>query len=102
MMTIEGAYAVKQEDYIGSLELGKFADLIVIDDDPLTTDPDNLKDINVLLTMIDGKIEFQIASHTFPTPYTRGTTRTNSVIWIIMIALFTPIIIQYKRKKLKY
>ncbi len=100
MMTIEGAYAVKQEDYIGSLEVGKYADLIVIDDDPLTMNPDNLKDINVLLTMIDGKIEFLWSSHTFPTPYTNGTSRTSSVLWISLFTLFTSMtVIQRRRKK---
>ena len=99
MMTIEGAYAVKQEDYIGSLEVGKYADLIVIDDDPLTTNPDNIKDINVLLTMIDGKIEFQWASHTFPTPYTNGTSRTISTIWVPILALAGLMIVMYIKRK---
>ncbi|MCE7749648.1 MAG: amidohydrolase family protein [Candidatus Heimdallarchaeota archaeon] len=100
MMTIEGAYAVKQEDYIGSLEVGKYADLIVIDDDPMTMNPDNLKDINVLLTMVGGKIEFQLSSHTFPTPYTNGTSRTSSVLWISLFTLFTSMtVIQRRRKK---
>ena len=101
MMTIEGAYAVKQEDYIGSLEVGKYADLIVIDDDPLTMNPENLKDINVLLTMVDGKIEFQWASHTFPTPYTSGTSRTDSPFWVTIMLLsgFLIAICIKKRKK---
>ncbi|MCE7744925.1 MAG: amidohydrolase family protein [Candidatus Heimdallarchaeota archaeon] len=59
MMTLEGAYAVKQEDYLGSLEVGKFADLIVLSDDPLTIDPDEIKGLEVYLTMINGTIEFQ-------------------------------------------
>lgn len=102
MMTIEGAYAVKQDDYIGSLELGKFADLIVIDDDPLTMNPDDLKDINVLLTMVDGKIEFQWASHTFPTPYTNGTSQTSSGIWITVLTLTGLLNVRCIRRKVKY
>ncbi len=99
MMTIEGAYAVKMEDYIGSLEIGKYADLIVIDDDPLTTNPDNIKDINVTLTMIDGKIEFLWSSHTFPTPYTSGTSRTSSALWMVVISLSTLIVAVNRRKE---
>jgi len=57
MMTNEGAYAVKQENYLGTLEVGKYADLIVIDADPLTIDEDDIKDINVMLTMVNGKID---------------------------------------------
>ncbi|NHJ87749.1 MAG: amidohydrolase family protein [Asgard group archaeon] len=69
MMTIEGAYAVKQEDYLGSIEIGKFADLIVLTNDPENCDVDDLKDIEVLLTMIDGEIEYQREDYT-PTPTT--------------------------------
>ncbi len=35
MMTIEPAYAVSMEDYLGSLEVGKYADLIVLSNSPL-------------------------------------------------------------------
>ena len=99
MMTIEGAYAVKQEDYIGSLEVGKYADLIVLNDDPLTMDVDDLKDIDVLLTMVGGKIEFQWASHTFPTPYTSGTSQTASAIWIVLLTLSSLIVIRFRKRK---
>jgi predicted amidohydrolase YtcJ len=58
MLTIEGAYAVSQEDYIGSLEIGKFADIIVISDTPKNFIEDVIKDIEVFLTMVGGKIEF--------------------------------------------
>lgn len=99
MMTIEGAYAVKQEDYIGSLEEGKYADLIVIDDDPLTMNVDGLKDINVLLTMVDGKIEFLWASHTFPTTYTSGTSRTAAALWIVLLTLSSLLVVKSRRRK---
>ena len=100
MMTIEGAYAVKQENYIGSLEIGKYADLIVIDNNPLTMNPDNLKDIKVLLTMIDGNIEFLWASHTFPTPYSSGTVRT-SLANLILVNFISLVVLlkMIKRKK---
>ena len=88
MMTIEGAYAVKQEDYIGSLEVGKYADLIVLTADPLTINPDNLKDIEVMINMIDGKVEFQIASHTFPLPYPPSTPAdTEPTSWIVLFSI---------------
>ena len=70
LMTIEGAYAVKQEDYLGSLEAGKYADLIVLSNNPLTCPEDDIKDIDVLLTMIDGKIEYQRDS-SYPIVYVR-------------------------------
>jgi predicted amidohydrolase YtcJ len=58
MMTIDAAYIVSQEDYVGTLEAGKFADLIVLSDSPLDVHADELKDLEVYLTMIGGKIEF--------------------------------------------
>ncbi len=58
MLTIEPAYAVSMEDYIGSLKPGKFADLIVISDNPLSMDPDDLYKISVWMTMVNGKVEY--------------------------------------------
>ncbi len=66
MMTIEGAYAVSQEDYLGTLEVGKFADLIILSDDPMKIDLDELKDLEVYLTMVGGKIEYKKEGITFP------------------------------------
>jgi hypothetical protein len=54
--TWNGAWALKMENELGSLEAGKKADLIVLDADPLTCDEDEIKDICVLMTMLDGKI----------------------------------------------
>ncbi|MEX2160009.1 MAG: amidohydrolase family protein [Dehalococcoidia bacterium] len=58
MMTIDAAYALGQESVIGSLEPGKLADLVVVSDSPLTVDPDAIKDIQVLMTMVGGSTAF--------------------------------------------
>lgn len=58
LMTIGGAYALDQEDKVGSLEPGKFADLIVLSQNPLTTQPEDFKDIKVYLTLVGGKVEY--------------------------------------------
>ena len=58
MMTIAPAYAVSMDEYTGSLEIGKFADLVLLSGDPLTVDPTNLKDLSVGMTMIKGKVEY--------------------------------------------
>jgi predicted amidohydrolase YtcJ len=58
MLTIEPAYAVSMENYIGSILPGKYADLIILSDNPLTMDPNRLMDVKVLLTMVNGKVGY--------------------------------------------
>lgn len=58
-MTVNGAYLTFEENVKGSIEADKYADLIVIDRDYLTIDDDEIKDINVLMTMVGGKIVHQ-------------------------------------------
>jgi hypothetical protein len=58
MLTIEPAYAVSMEDYLGSLEPGKHADLIVLSDSPLAVAPEDLKDLQVWMTMVAGNVEY--------------------------------------------
>ena len=54
--TVNGAWALKMEREIGSIEPGKRADLIVVDGDPLGCDIDALKGLQVDLTLVDGQI----------------------------------------------
>ena len=58
MFTINNAYASFEEDLKGSIEPGKFADLVVLSEDYLSCPVDQIKDIKVLLTMVDGKIVY--------------------------------------------
>jgi predicted amidohydrolase YtcJ len=58
MMTINAAYALFREEEGGSLEPGKYADLIMLTDNPLTIAPESLKDLNVLLTMVSGRVAY--------------------------------------------
>lgn len=61
MMTRWGAEYVLKEDKIGTLEPGKYADLIVLNRNPL--DPnlpdDRLSEVKVLLTMVEGEILYR-------------------------------------------
>jgi len=58
MFTINIAYAEFAEHSKGSIEPGKLADLVVLEEDPLTVPPECLKDIKVDLTIIDGTIRY--------------------------------------------
>ena len=59
MMTIESAYALHIEKQLGSIKKGKIADLVVLSENPFDVEPDDIRAIKVLMTMVDGKIEFQ-------------------------------------------
>jgi hypothetical protein len=57
--TMNGAYALHSENDIGSLEKGKFADLIVISQNLFEVPPLQIDKTKVLLTMVGGKIVFR-------------------------------------------
>jgi predicted amidohydrolase YtcJ len=54
--TINAAYAMKQDKTTGSLEVGKRADLVVLDRDIFSVDPDTIGDTKVLATYLDGRL----------------------------------------------
>lgn len=55
LYTRNGAYAGFEEDRKGALEPGKLADFIVIDRDVLSVPADELKDVKVLQTFVNGQ-----------------------------------------------
>jgi len=54
-ITINAAAQYSEEASKGSLEVGKLADLVILDTDPLKVDPMKIKDIHVLETLKEGK-----------------------------------------------
>jgi predicted amidohydrolase YtcJ len=54
--TRHGAYAIFRERDVGSLEVGKLADLVVLADDPLTCVEDAIRDIAILATVVGGQV----------------------------------------------
>mgnify|MGYP001142569627 CR=1 FL=1 len=58
MWTINGAYMSFEENLKGSIEPGKLADLVVIIKEYLTCPEDEIRDIEALLTMVDGKVVY--------------------------------------------
>ncbi len=57
--TANNAYAVYLEDVLGTLELGKYADLVVLSDDIFTIDPVAIENVKVDLTMVEGEVVFE-------------------------------------------
>jgi predicted amidohydrolase YtcJ len=59
MYTINNAYATFQEQVRGSIEPGKLADLVVLEDDILTCPVEKIKDLHVESTIVGGEVVFQ-------------------------------------------
>ncbi|MGI9271227.1 MAG: amidohydrolase [Woeseiaceae bacterium] len=57
--TRSNAYLLHMEDKIGTLEVGKLADLVVLDRDYLRTPTDEIRDIKAVMTIVDGEIVFR-------------------------------------------
>jgi predicted amidohydrolase YtcJ len=57
-----GAYLSHEEDCKGTLEPGKFADLAVLEQDVLACAQDEISDIQVAMTIVDGRIVHDAAS----------------------------------------
>ena len=54
--TIDAAYVIGADDIIGSVEVGKRADMILIDTDIFSVSPEQLADTKVLLAMMNGRV----------------------------------------------
>ena len=57
--TINAAYQFREEHRKGSLKPGKLADLIILSDNPLTMDPENLRDLKVMQTIKEGQVIYR-------------------------------------------
>ena len=53
-LTINAAWQIKMDEKIGSIKEGKYADLIILDRNPLETDKEDLRSIRVLDTYVHG------------------------------------------------
>jgi predicted amidohydrolase YtcJ len=59
VFTLNSAFQLKQEQVSGSIEVGKFADLIVLDRNLFKIPVDEVSETRVLLTMVGGEIVHQ-------------------------------------------
>jgi len=57
--TINAAYELHEDDVTGSLEVGKLADLIVLDRNPLKVPAEDIANTHVVETMVGGKVVYQ-------------------------------------------
>jgi predicted amidohydrolase YtcJ len=57
--TVNNAYVAGEEHYKGKLLPGYLADVAVLDRNPFEIDPLDLKDVRVVLTIVDGRVTFE-------------------------------------------
>ncbi len=57
--TIDAAYQLRLEEQIGSLEVGKKADLVVLDRDLFETDTYRIHETEVVMTLLDGDVVYR-------------------------------------------
>ena len=57
--TLNGAYALDQEDITGSLEVGKYADLIVLDKNIFELPEGHISTARIMLTLLEGEVMFR-------------------------------------------
>ncbi len=58
MFTVNGAYGIFQEDQKGTLEVGKLADIVILDKDILATPSDRIREIQVTATIKSGDLVY--------------------------------------------
>jgi predicted amidohydrolase YtcJ len=61
-VTIDAAYELHQDATTGSLEVGKFADLIVLDRNPLQIPAEDIANIQVLETVVGGNVVYDASA----------------------------------------
>ena len=54
-VTAYAAYQIKEEKTKGTLEEGKLADFVILEQNPLKVDPKTIKDIKILETIKEGE-----------------------------------------------
>jgi predicted amidohydrolase YtcJ len=57
--TLDAAYQLRMEHLVGSIEVGKRADLVVLTDDIMQVPPERIHKVDVVLTMVDGRLVYE-------------------------------------------
>ncbi|KZN44477.1 amidohydrolase [Pseudoalteromonas luteoviolacea] len=57
--TLNSAYAMRQEHLVGSIEVGKLADLVVLDNNLFESTVKEIANTQVTMTLLDGEIVYQ-------------------------------------------
>ncbi|WP_168796600.1 amidohydrolase [Cognatitamlana onchidii] len=63
-ITIDAAWQLQMDDKIGSIEEGKYADLVILAENPFEVDKQSLKDIKIEATIMDGQYTYTADNRT--------------------------------------
>jgi predicted amidohydrolase YtcJ len=58
-LTINGAIAMMQEDVTGSIEVGKYADMIILNHNPLEIPETSISETEVQKTIFNGEVVYE-------------------------------------------
>ncbi len=56
LFTVGSAYTTFEENVKGKLKTGMVADMVVLSKNPLNIDPETIRDIDIVMTVVDGKV----------------------------------------------
>ncbi len=65
-ITMNSSYELHQDEVTGSIEVGKFADLIVLDRNVLTIPAEEIAQVKVLQTVVGGRVVYQAEAFAAP------------------------------------
>ena len=57
--TLNTAFAAYEEDIKGTITTGKLADFVVLSQNLLTMDPDQIKDVKIVTTVVGGEVVYE-------------------------------------------
>ncbi|WEK21731.1 MAG: amidohydrolase family protein [Candidatus Pedobacter colombiensis] len=78
-ITINAAYQYHEESTKGSLKVGKLADMVILDQDPLTINPEKIREIKVLETIKEGKSVYKSYNEETGVPQTPNKRRITTI-----------------------
>ncbi|MCX8955669.1 amidohydrolase family protein, partial [Ruegeria sp. NA] len=55
-VTIDAAHSLGLEKELGSIAPGKYANFTILEDDPLSVEPDEIRNIGIWGTVLEGRV----------------------------------------------
>jgi predicted amidohydrolase YtcJ len=59
MVTLNAAKFISEDNMLGSIEKGKYADLVVLSGDYMTVPDEKIDDLEVVMTIVNGKVAYE-------------------------------------------